>query len=132
MRTYHHRTVRRAVAVLAASAALLGTGAGYAATAKADAPAGTVCVTDSGFWFLKGTRRTLCDTGIRADGSWTRYREFWTPSYYRNASSSCYGGAYYSNCTFTPGGVVPLKSNGVEEYVVFPTNVLPDEPGHIA
>lgn len=129
MRTYHWRTVRRATAALAATAALLGTGLGYATQASADTPSG--CETIRGFWIFKGTARTICDGERRPDGSWLRAREFWTPAYYRSASSSCYGGSYYSSCSYTPGGVVPRASSGVETYVVFDSNVLPDEPGHL-
>lgn len=129
MRTYHWRTVRRATATLAATAALLATGAGYAATAKADVVSG--CEVIRGVWLFKGTARSICDGVRRPDGSWLRAREFFTPAYYRNASSSCYGGAYYSSCSFSPGGVVARQSNGVETYVVFDSNVLPDEPPHL-
>lgn len=130
-RTYHRRTVRRATATLAATAALLTAGAGYAAIPSAHADPLSGCETIRGLWLGKGTARDICDGVRRPDGSWLRAREFYTPAYYRDARSSCYGGAYYSSCDFTLGGVVPRRSSGVETYVVFDSNVLPDEPGHL-
>lgn len=100
-----------------------------APTASADVLSG--CETIRGVWLFKGTARSICDGERRPDGSWLRAREFWTPAYYRNARSSCYGGTYYSSCDFTPGGWVDRSSSGIETYVVFDSNVLPDEPPHL-
>lgn len=128
--TYHRRTVRRALVALAAILTLLVAGIGYAAGAKADVP--VQCVTNSGFWLFHGTQRTLCDGPLLPDGSWHRWREFWTPAH--NVPLSCYSsGGYYSSYTTCSGGYwQPQTSNGVEDYPVFPSTVLQDEPGHIA
>lgn len=137
--TYHRRTVRRAVGVLAALAVVLGTGAGFfAAPARADLlPPGTHCQTTSGLWIGKGVKRDLCDTPRRADGSWTRYREFYTPAHTVNGYSSCYGSYAYRSCTYYPPRYVPFASNGVEQYEVSDAPgaenaPLWDEPGWIA
>lgn len=88
------------------------------------------CQTINGFWFTKGTKRTICDGVRRPDGSWLRVREFWTPAYWKPLRTSCYGYSYIS-CTTTGGYHVEQSSSGVESYVVFDHNVLPDEPGHL-
>lgn len=128
-RTYHWRPVTRLLAAMAASGVLAFTGTLWATTARADVPLD--CQTTTGFWLFHGTARTLCDGPVQADGSWTRWREFFTPAHTTSASSYCSGGAYYSSCTFTPARYVERASNGIEQYVVFPDTVLPDEPGHI-
>ena len=97
--------------------------------ASADEVSG--CVTDRGIWLFKGTARTICDGVRRPDGSWLRAREFWTPAHYKPLRTNCYGYSYIS-CTTTGGYWVDRASSGVETYVVFDHNVLPDEPGHIA
>lgn len=123
-----NNSLRRLLAV-SATTICLGASIPWAPPAQAEDVSG--CEQIRGFWFGKGTARNICDGVRRPDGSWLRLREFFSPSYYRNASSSCSGGAYYSNCTFYPGGQVPRYSNGVEDYIVFDYNVLPDEPGHL-
>lgn len=81
--------------------------------------------------FLGSQRRAICDGPIRPDGSWMRRRVEGVPAHYQNASSSCSGGAYYSNCTYYPGGWVAEYDTDDETYVVTPDTVLPDEPGHL-
>jgi len=77
-------------------------------------------------WGLFGSqRRLICDGPIRPDGSWERARAVITPAHY--VPFSCYSGIYYSNCS---GGYnVDLTIQSRETYIVFPYNVLPDEPG---
>lgn len=121
--------MKKIIGAVSALAFIL-TGLGWAAApASADVVSG--CETIRGFWLFKGTARNICDGERRPDGSWLRAREFYSPAYYRNASSSCSGGRYYSNCTFYPAGWVDRTSSGVETYVVFDYNVLSDEPGHL-
>ncbi|AGT12789.1 hypothetical protein PHELEMICH_52 [Mycobacterium phage Phelemich] len=126
------------LAITAVVAVLIALGASQCDAPKASAdPAGTHCITTSGIWLGKGTKRDLCDTARRADGSWTRYREFYTPAHTIAATSSCYGSGYgYSSCTYYPARFVPFASNGVEQYEVSdaPEAVnkpLWDEPGWI-
>lgn len=97
------------------------TGLGWA-TAPARAVPGLGCETISApGLFAWGQKRTICDTPRRADGSWTRARQYWTPAHY--VPWSCYRG----NCS---GGYdVGDTVSRYEEYVVFDTNVLSDEPG---
>lgn len=130
---------RIALAIVSLSALLVVAFGAFTVEAKADVlPPGTHCQTTSGIWLGKGTRRDICDTPRHADGSWTRYREFYTPAYTVNAHSSCYGGGYgYSSCTFYPARFVPFSSNGVEQYEVSDApgavnTPLWDEPGWIA
>ncbi|AYB70594.1 hypothetical protein SEA_SERENDIPITOUS_53 [Mycobacterium phage Serendipitous] len=125
-------TPRRALAVAVAAIGL--TLAVPIAPASAQPGA---CVENRGIWLFKGTVRTICDTPRRADGSWTRYREFWTPAHTVSARSSCYGGRYSSSCTYTPSYWVPRQSNGIENYPVSDApgavnQPLADEPGWIA
>lgn len=129
MRTYHKRAATRfGVAVLSA-AALTFTGTAWATDAHA-MPGVSGCQLDSGLWLFHGTRRSLCDTPVRADGSWSRAREFWTPAHYVPVSTYC-SGSYFISCTTSGGYEVDRASNGIETYVVTPDTVLPDEPGHL-
>ena len=81
--------------------------------------------------FLGSQIRAICDDPIRPDGSWMRHRVEGVPAHYEYPSSSCSGGAYYSNCTYYPGGQVAERDTDDEYYVVTPDTVLPDEPGHL-
>ncbi|AER48967.1 hypothetical protein CM14_gp54 [Mycobacterium phage Acadian] len=126
------------LAITAAVSVLIALGAAQCTAPKASAnPPGTVCQTTSGIWPFKGTKRTICDTARAADGSWTRYREFYTPAHWVNGRSSCYGGMYYSSCDYSPGYFQPMVSNGIETYPVSdapgaPNQPLWDEPGWLA
>lgn len=83
-------------------------------------------------WGFLGTQvRQICDGPIQPDGSWIRHRVEGYPAHYENPSSSCSGGAYYSNCTYYPGGYVADRYTDDETYPVTPETVLPDEPGHL-
>ncbi|MBP3086988.1 CDGP domain-containing protein [Mycolicibacterium fortuitum] len=92
------------------------------ATVPSKAAPGLGCETIAAPGLLNwGQKRTICDTPRRADGSWTRSREYWTPAHYVPVSCyrwSCTGGYQVGNTTAR-----------YEEYVVFDHNVLPDEPG---
>ena len=81
--------------------------------------------------FLGSQTRQICDGPILPDGSWLRHRVIGVPAHYANPSSSCSGGAYYSNCTYYPGGYVAEYDSDDETYSVRPETVLPDEPGHL-
>jgi hypothetical protein len=116
----------KAKAALAAAA--LTTAIPFAPQAQAEPAVG--CQTDYGFWFLKGTVRTICDGAIRPDGSWLRNREFYTPAHQVPMTTNCYGYRYIT-CTTYGGYWQQRMSNGIEDYIVFPYNVLPDEPGHL-
>ncbi len=110
--------------------ALLTAGVVTAATllTPATASADPGCRTD--FWWTWGsTQRTICDTPRAADGTWVRYREFWTPAHNVPLRTYCSGGRYYSSCSTTGGYWQPRTSKGIENYPVNDSNVLPDEPG---
>jgi hypothetical protein len=82
--------------------------------------------------FFKAKLRTVCDTPIRPDGSWSRKRIFWIPAHHVDAQSDCSSSTYSSHCTYTEAhDVDDTIVDGPDEYVVFPDNVLPDEPGHL-
>lgn len=81
--------------------------------------------------FLGSQQRVICDGPLRPDGSWERERVIGVPAHYRNATSTCYSGSYSSNCTFYPAGWVDQQTVEDTTYVVFPDNVLPNEPGHL-
>lgn len=76
-------------------------------------------------------KRIICDSPIRPDGSWMRRRIIGTPAHYEPATTSCYGGRYYTNCTTYPGGWVDAQIADDETYPVRPETVLGDEPGHM-
>lgn len=79
-------------------------------------------------------RRAICDGPRYADGHWDRTRVIYTPAHTTNASSSCYGGAYSSSCTFYPAQSYDLS---IQERTTYPVSdapgaenaPLPDEPG---
>ena len=73
----------------------------------------------------------ICDGPIRPDGSWERARTIGVPAHYRNASTQCYGGSYSSSCTYYEAGWVDQVTTEETSYIVFPSNVLPNEPGHL-
>lgn len=82
--------------------------------------------------------RLICDGPRNPDGSWMRNRVIGIPAGYRNGSSQCYGGAIlagytwgFSNCQNSPSGYYPQVTFSDDHYLVFPNNVLPDEPGYL-
>jgi hypothetical protein len=91
---------------------------------------GPNCQTDA-IGIFKAKQRTVCDTPIRPDGSWGRTRTFWIPAHHVDAQSDCYGGSYSTHCSYTDAYDVDDAVLEQEKYVVFPDNVLPDEPGHL-
>jgi hypothetical protein len=82
--------------------------------------------------FFKAKLRTVCDTPIRPDGSWGRKRVFWIPAHHVDAQSDCSSSSYSSHCSYTEAhDVDDTVVGGPDDYVVFPDNVLADEPGHL-
>ncbi|QGJ90094.1 membrane protein [Mycobacterium phage Indlulamithi] len=75
--------------------------------------------------FLGSQRRIICDGPKRPDGSWERGRVILTPAHY--VPRSCYFGTYSSSCS--GGYQVDTTVQARESYIVFDSNVLPDEPG---
>lgn len=127
--THHWRLAARLAAVTLSLGVLVALGAFWATDARADTVSG--CQVDRGLWLFKGTARSICDGEFRPDGSWLRAREFFTPAHYVPLPSYCSGGRYYSSCSTSGGYWQDRTSSGVETYVVFDYNVLPDEPGHL-
>lgn len=117
--------MRKVVAVAACAAAAL-----MLSTAPAGAespPPGCVRIPILG---LDPHVRTICDTKIRPDGSWTRFRgDEWIQS----TRSSC-DGVYYKGGQCPPwleNDVVPGHQSPVEQYIVTAETIPPGEPGHI-
>lgn len=102
------------------TAILVGCSIGIA-TSRADYDPG--CVRQYWLYGLRGTIRTICDGPINPDGGWMRLRNFHDDSRY--IPLSCYR---YS-CS---GGYWLREFDKEDVYYVLPSNVLPDEPGHIA
>lgn len=76
---------------------------------------------------MRFVTRTICDSPINADGGWMRRRNFYGAPYY--VPVTCSYSSYSGYCT---GGYWrPEYDTGIEEYPVNPSNVLPDEPGHL-
>ena len=117
-------TLRRTLVAVAAGAALAFTGTAFAAQADADADPGIGCETIR-WGFLGSQRRTICDGPRRPDGSWTRGSVVWTPAGYVPRSTYC--GTY--SCSSSGGYYREETLQAKETYVVFDSNVLPDEPG---
>jgi hypothetical protein len=117
-------TLRCTLVAVAVGAALAFTGTAFAAQADADADPGIGCETIR-WGFLGSQRRTICDGPRRPDGSWTRGRVVWTPAGYVPRSTYC--GTY--SCSSSGGYYREETLQAKETYVVFDSNVLPDEPG---
>lgn len=126
-RTLHKRTAGRIVGVALSITALVIPGIGYAADASADPGIGCERIS-WGLHILTPQKRTICDGPRRADGSWERWRQLWTPAHYVPLRTSCYG-TYSISCTTTGGYAVDDQIWEEQTYVVFDHNVLPDEPG---
>lgn len=94
--------------------------------AQADVPVGCE---DLFWWQLGATRRLICDGPRAADGSWQRFREFYTPAHNVPLTTYCSGGRYYSSCSTSGGYWQPRTSMGVEQFTVFDYNVVAGEPG---
>jgi len=113
---------------------LLMTAAGAMASAAILAPAPANADPNIGcetvfWWTLGSTQRTICDTPRDADGTWMRYREFWTPAHAVPLTTRCSGGAYSTTCTSSGGYWQPQTSKGIESYPVNDGNVVSGEPG---
>lgn len=117
------RAVRRFLAAMASAAVLAGCGTlWFAGQAKAEPGVGCETIR----WGLFGGQlRTICDGPRRPDGSWTRERRIWTPEGW--VRGYCTFGTYGSGCS--EGYYRQATVQGYESYVVFDSNVLPDEPG---
>ena len=102
----------------------VGVSMGFAPMAQAAPDPGIGCETVR-WGFLGSQRRTICDGPTRPDGSWSRARVIWTPAH--QVPVTCYSNRYYGSCS--GGYYVDTTIQAQEEYVVFPDNVLPDEPG---
>lgn len=84
--------------------------------------------------FLASQVRSICDGPQRGDGSWDRARVVWVPAHNVPLRTSCSSsGTYsvYTSCTTTGGYWVDDAIVATDQYVVFPYNVLGDEPGYI-
>jgi hypothetical protein len=127
--------LRRAMAAGLLATAITATAVGLAATSHADfgglSHAGAACKTEP-WGFLGSQRRTLCDSPIGADGSWSRERTIWQP-----ASQTPYNCTYSTDRSFSGsstcsgGHFVPERLISNETYPVRPETVLHDEPGHL-
>ena len=117
-------TLRRTLVATAVGAASAFTGIAWSTDAHADADPSIGCETIR-WGFLGSQRRTICDGPRRADGSWTRARVVWTPAGYVPRSTYC--GTY--SCSSSGGYYREETLQAKETYVVFDSNVLPDEPG---
>jgi hypothetical protein len=113
---------------LMTAAILIGASIGLSAPAKAE----TVSGCEEIHWgFLGYQRRAICDSVRHDDGGWLRVRVIYRPAFYRNATSSCYGGYYSSSCTFYPAGWVDEDVAENTSYIVYDYNILPGEPGQL-
>jgi hypothetical protein len=125
VRTIHERTARKiatgAYIVFMTCAVLM---AAIICSGRATAEPGIGC--ESIRWGFLGLQwRTICDGPRQADGSWLRARRVWTPAGYVPYRSYC--GTW--SCTSSGGYYREESTTAYEEYTVFDSNVLPDEPG---
>ncbi|AKF15254.1 hypothetical protein SEA_SHEDLOCKHOLMES_77 [Mycobacterium phage ShedlockHolmes] len=116
-------------------AALLASFGAFAAAAVLHAPQASAdpghpeCQTVP-WGFLGSQKRSLCDSPVRADGSWDRERLVWVPAHNVPLRTTC-SGSYSITCTTTGGYFVDTAIVTDETYPVTPDTVLPDEPGHL-
>jgi hypothetical protein len=114
------RAVRRGLALIVYGAILAAVGTMWATGAKASPGVGCETIAAPGL-LTWGQKRTICDSPRRADGSWWRTRQYWTPAHY--APVSCY--------RWSCSGGYPVGDSiaRYEEYPVTDATVLADEPG---
>jgi hypothetical protein len=95
---------------------------GLASPAAADPGVGCETI----HWgFLGSQLRTICDGPRQSDGGWLRARVVWVPAHYVPQTTYC--GSY--SCSSSGGYYVGDTTYAKESYVVFDSNVLPNEPG---
>lgn len=116
------------LAWLLAAMLIFGAAAGLSAPRADAAPSDGCERIDWGLHILTPQKRTICDGPRRADGSWERWRQLWTPAHYVPRRMSCSG---YGYITCTEYGGYHVADQVWEEmtYVVFDHNVLDGEPG---
>lgn len=122
------RSLTRRWLYLAAAGAMAAATLSNAAPANAD-PGYPQCQTVP-WGFLGSQNRTICDSPIARDGSWSRARIVWKEAHYVPMTTSCYGSSYIS-CTSYGGYSVPYTEFDDETYPVTTDTLLPDEPGHL-
>jgi hypothetical protein len=112
--------------IIVGGLAALAIGLGMAPAAQADpfAVPGMGCETIH-WGFLGSQLRSVCDGPRQADGSWTRLRVVWVRAHH--VPYRVYCGSY--SCSSSGGYDVDDQLVARESYVVFDSNVLPDEPG---
>jgi hypothetical protein len=117
--------IRRIAPVLWLFAAAILIGASIGLSARAHAEGYNYGCETIRWGFLGSQWRTICDGPKRSDGSWERGRRVWYPAGYVRGSSYC--GTY--SCSYSEGYYREEGTVALETYVVFDSNVLPDEPG---
>ena len=110
------------IATAATAAAVLGLSGATAPVAQAAPDLGCESIR---WGFLGSQWRTICDGPRNPDGSWLRARRVWTPAGWVRGSSYC--GTY--SCSYSAGYYREESTTAFESYIVFDSNVLPDEPG---
>jgi hypothetical protein len=114
--------------LIATGGLALALGAALAPPASAD-PIPPNCENDP-VGIFKAKQRMICDTPIRPDGSWSRERMFWVPAHQVPTTTTC-SGDYSVTCSTYDGYWADNAILDDQNYIVFPDNVLPDEPGHL-
>lgn len=115
------RRDRMAVVMLMTFSLLFGGALYFASDSKADPGIGCETIR---WGFLGSQLRTICDGPRNADGSWNRARRIWTPAGYVPFRTYC---SSYS-CSSSGGYYRAESTQQFELYLVFDSNVLPDEP----
>lgn len=107
----------------------------FATPANADVP-GIVdppgCTTDTIFG-LNPHYRSICDSPLQPNGSWTRTRQLWSKQY---VGSLCGDYGYMTRTGYVcpdwaPRDITPAAQGPVETYVVTPDTIPPGEPGYL-
>ena len=88
-------TMTGAAALLFAIGAVIGAAPAVADTGHPN------CQTDA-IGIFKAKQRTVCDTPIRPDGSWSRERVFWIPAHQVPTTTTC-SGEYSVTCSTYDG-----------------------------
>jgi hypothetical protein len=128
MRTPESRPIK--IAIVVGTALALAMLADIACEPRAHAEPLAGCETVP-WGFLGSQQRSICDSTLHRDGSWTRARVIGVPAHYVPFNCFTSYSRYSSNSSCSGGYFQPYVEVSSDVYPVTPDTVLPDEPGHL-
>ena len=133
-----NKAVKQVIIATTVGAAI---GGGLTAEAILTAPKSHADIPISGcqddlWWTLDAKRRLICDGVVMPDGTYTRVRVRYSPSYYVPYSCSSYGSYSYRTYSCSGDYTVPYSEAERRSYTVSinpeaENRHLPDEPEHL-